>query len=109
MKHASKIVVLLAGVAAASGSGWAAGARGDAASIVLRYSARSLDTDEGMNELYRRIVAASKRVCPEPDSVRDLATRERVQECRLQAVSSSVRQIHHSQFAQVYGSRYKSV
>ena len=109
MNHASKIVVLLAGVAAAAGSGWAAEARSDASSIVLRYSAQSLDTAEGMTELYRRIVAASKRVCPQPDSFRDLATLQRVQECRRQAVARSVRQIHNSQFAEAHGNASKNV
>ena len=108
MSHASKVVVLLAGVAAAAGSGWAGEARSDDSSIVLRYSAQSLETRDGMTELYRRIVAASKRVCPAPDSVRDLATLRRVQECRNQAVSRSVHQIHNSQFVEAYGSRSKN-
>jgi len=68
-----------------------------------------LQTGAGMSELYRRIVAASKRVCPEPDSFRSLATLERVQECRQQAVSRSVSQIKDPQFARAYGGRSKNV
>jgi UrcA family protein len=75
--------------------------------VVVRYSEQSLASDAGVNELYRRIVQASKQVCPD-DAVRDLASRQLAQVCRQEAVARAIQQIHNSQLAALYASHSKN-
>jgi UrcA family protein len=96
----------LAGILAAGAAG-AANAAGDVPTIVVKYDAASLATDGGVNELYRRITYAAKRVCPSA-SIRDLTALRQVDECRNQAISRAIRQIDNSQLAALYASYSKN-
>ena len=89
------------------GAAGAAPANDQVPKIVVRYSEQSLASEAGVNELYRRIVQASKQVCAD-DSVRDLASRQLAQECRQAAVARAIQQIHNSQLAAVYASHSKN-
>jgi UrcA family protein len=79
----------------------------DVPSVVVKYSAQSLETDAGVHELFHRIEHAAKQVCPQP-TVRDLIFAERVAECRDQAVSRAIRQIDNSRLAALYASHSKN-
>jgi UrcA family protein len=106
----AKLALLLFGsLAGVTGVGAANAAAfdGKAPSIVVRYSDQSLATDSGVNDLYRRLVQASKQVCPD-ESVRDLARLQHVEQCREQAVARAVQQIHNSQLAAVYAAHSKN-
>src|SRR5271156_4610737 len=57
----------LAGVMAAGAAG-AATPNGDVPSVVVKFGDLTLDTDSGVNQLYRRIVFAAKQVCHDDDT-----------------------------------------
>jgi len=105
----AKIALLLLGSAAvmAAGAANAASPHSDVPTFVVKYSAASLTTDAGVNDLYRRIMYAAKRVCPDP-SIRDFDARRQVEECRNQAVARAIRQIDNSQLAALYAVRSKN-
>jgi len=107
--RAKLTMLLIGGLAAVMGAGAAGAASPDSQvpSIVVHYSEQSLATDNGVNELYHRIVRASKQVCPD-DAVRDLASRQMIQTCRQQAVARAIQQIHNSQLAALYASHSKN-
>jgi UrcA family protein len=96
----------LAGIMAAGVAGAADAAR-DVPSMVVKYDAASLATDSGVNDLYRRIISAARKVCPTA-SIRDLSGQRQVDECRNQAVSRAIRQIDNSQLAALYASHSKN-
>ena len=94
--------VLVAAVGAASiGFAAAAGAQSDAAApkLVVRYSPASLSTDQGVRQLYGRLVSAAEKVCEE-QQVGKLAN-PAVIACRKQAVAGAVAQIHNSRLAEL--------
>jgi UrcA family protein len=91
----------------AAGAAGATNADGGVPSVVVKYDAASLATDSGVNDLYRRIMYAAKKVCPDA-SIRDLSGQQRVEECRNQAVSRAIRQIDNSQLAALYASHSKN-
>jgi UrcA family protein len=97
--------ILAAGAAGATNVG--GGADGGVPSVVVKYDAASLATAAGVNDLYRRIMYAAKKVCPDA-SIRDLGGQQRVEECRNQAVSRAIRQIDNSQLAALYASHAKN-
>jgi UrcA family protein len=76
-------------------------------SVVVKYSDQDLNTASGVNEVYRRIVRASKQVCPEM-SIQDLSLQRKVAECRDQAVSRAIRQINNAQLAALYAAHSKN-
>jgi UrcA family protein len=80
---------------------------GDVPSIVVKYSDQSLATDQGVNELYRRIVRAAEKVCPQA-SMKNLSALARAEECRDQAVARAVRHIDNSQLAALYAAHFKN-
>jgi UrcA family protein len=96
----------LAGVMAAGAAG-AATSDNDPPSIVVKYSDLTLATDSGVNQLYRRITAAARQVCPDAP-IRDLGMRQQVQACRNQAVARAVRQIDNSRLAALHASHTKN-
>jgi UrcA family protein len=105
-KFALLILGGLAGILAAGAAG-AANPGSDVPSIVVKYDAASLATDQGVNDLYRRITSAARKVCPAA-AIQDLEGQRVVAECRNQAVSRAIRQIDNSQLAALYASRLKN-
>jgi UrcA family protein len=93
----------------ALGAGAAGAATADdaAPSLVIRYRAESLANDNGVRDLYRRIIIAARRVCPD-DDVRDLHTHGLVQACRAQAVSRAIQHIDNSRLAALHASSMKN-
>jgi UrcA family protein len=105
-KFALLVVASGLGCAMGAGTATAATADNDVPSLVIHYSSQSLATDDGVQHLYGRIVRAAREVCPDP-SVRDLGTRERIQECRAQALAHAIQQIHNSRLAALYAASAK--
>jgi UrcA family protein len=105
----AKFALLLLGSAAvmAAGAASAATPHSDVPTFVVKYSAESLTTDAGVNDLYRRITYAAKRVCPDA-SVRDFSAQRQVEECRSQAVARAIGQIDNSQLAALYAVHSKN-
>ena len=91
------------GAAAAS----AATVDSDVPSLVVRFDRASLASDSGVRDLYRRIVLASRQVCPTPD-VRDLQAMQLIKACRQQAVSRAIQQIDSPQLAALYAGGLKN-
>jgi UrcA family protein len=105
-KLALLIMGSLAGILAAGAAG-AANLDTDVPSIVVKYDAASLATDQGVNDLYRRITFAARKVCPGAAMI-DLSAQRLVDECRNQAVSRAIRQIGNSQLAAMYANHMKN-
>jgi UrcA family protein len=97
IKFAALILGSFAGVAA---MGAANAATPDTAvpKQVVRFSEGSLATSDGVDQLYRRIVAAAKQVCPEASN-NDLRALGQSESCRQAAVSRAIASIHNSQLA----------
>jgi UrcA family protein len=89
------------------GAAGAAATDSDVPTVVVKYSAESLATDAGVHQLYRRIMYAAKQVCPEP-SINDLIFRQKVAECRDQAVARAIRQIDNPRLAALHASHSKN-
>ena len=103
-----KKTLLVAAVAAASiGFTAAAGAQSDASArkLVVRYSPASLSTEQGVRQLYGRLISAAEKVCEEPQLGR--VTNPTVITCRNQAVAGAVAQIHNSRLADLSAGYYK--
>ena len=79
----------------------------DPPSIVVKYADQDLTTQKGLNELYHRLVRASRQVCPEMSTL-DLSRERKVLECRDQAVARAIRQINNPQLAALYASHSKN-
>jgi UrcA family protein len=109
MSHFVKIAVLTLGTLTAALSFGAVNAATpeSAPSVVVKYSHQDLSTEQGVKEVYRRIVRASRQVCPDT-SFRDLSLQEKIAECRDQAVARAIRQIDNSQLAALYASHSKN-
>jgi UrcA family protein len=75
---------------------------GAAPTQVVRYSAASLATDGGVQQLYRRILYAAKQVCPEESL--DLTAHSLTATCRAQAVARAIQQIGNTRLAALYAS-----
>jgi UrcA family protein len=96
----------LAGVMAAGAAG-AATPDSDVRSVVVKFGDLTLDTDSGVNQLYRRIVFAASRVCPD-DGMRDLMAHQRIEQCRKQAIARAIQQIDNPRLAALHAVRSKS-
>jgi UrcA family protein len=92
--------------AAAAGTASAATPDTDVPSIVVRYSNQTLATDQGVQQLYGRIVRAARQVCPDA-SIHDLGARASVQQCRQQAVARAIHQIDNPELAALYATNSK--
>ena len=93
----SLVGVLGLGAASAATSG------SDVSAIVVKYGDLNLATDAGVSALYHRIVHAAGQVCPDP-LMNDLMFRERIFECRRQAVARAIQQVGNSRLAALYAS-----
>jgi UrcA family protein len=78
----------------------------DAPSRVVRYSTETLTSNDGVQDLYRRIQFAAKQVCPDSFS-KDLHANQLVKACREQAVANAIHQINNSQLAALHDSSSK--
>jgi len=96
----------LAGIMAAGGAS-AAGLDSDVPSIVVKYSAQSLATDDGVYALYRRITAAAKQVCPDPGT-HNWNLKAAVDQCRNDAIAGAIRQIDNSRLAALHAAHSKN-
>jgi UrcA family protein len=97
----------LAGVAAA-GAANAATPSADAPSLVVKYDRQTLASEEGVNNLYRRINYAARQVCPDADT-RDLAAQHRIEQCRSHAVAVAVKAIDNSRLAALHAEQSKKI
>ncbi len=79
----------------------------DVPSRVVRYSTEALTSNDGVQDLYRRIQFAAKQVCPDSYS-KDLHANELVKACRQQALANAIHQINNSQLAALHASSSKS-
>jgi UrcA family protein len=100
-------LLLLCSLAGVVAVGTASAADIDTPSIVVKYSQQSLATDGGVQDLYRKITHAARKVCPEL-SVRDLSAQREVEQCRDEAVARAIRQIDNSRLAALYATRSKN-
>jgi UrcA family protein len=96
----------LAGIMAAGAAG-AATPGNDVPAVVVKYSDQSLATQDGVNQLYRRLMAAARQVCPDAP-IRDLGAMKQVEQCRNEAVARAIRQIDNPQLAALYASHSKN-
>jgi UrcA family protein len=104
-KFALLVLGSLGGVMVA-GAASAASTADDVPTVVVKYSAQSLETDEGVHALYRRITLAAKQVCPEP-SIRNLGLSARAEHCRNQAIAGAIQQIDNPRLAALHAVRFK--
>jgi UrcA family protein len=95
------------GCAMTLGTASAATVDNDVPSLVVRYNSETLATEDGVQLLYRRIIGAANRVCPD-ESIRDLGAAARVRQCRAQAVARAVQHIGNSRLAALYATSSKS-
>jgi UrcA family protein len=96
----------LAGVMAA-GAASAARLDSDEPHVIVKYSNQSLETDEGVNALYRRITRAAKQVCPDA-SIRELSRQVKALQCQDQAIALAIRQIGNPRLAALHAVRSKN-
>jgi UrcA family protein len=71
----------------------------------VRYSDLDLTSQEGAATLYRRIVNAARRVCPDAGA-RDPDLARRIRECREQAVDRAVGAVGSPQLAAIHTGSY---
>lgn len=107
MNKFNTIATIIA-VAALSSASIAAQAAGtDVPTLSVKYSPRSLATDQGAREVYHRLVVASELVCPVSSSATRFVS-ESIKECRSEALARAVRQIDNSRLAAVYANSSKN-
>jgi UrcA family protein len=103
MKTATRSVIgVMVAITAATLSTQSAGAAAlDATpSIVVKYDAAALATAAGASDLYRRLEAAARQVCPD-DSMRDQARKEVGSRCIKETVARAVEHINSQKLAQL--------
>lgn len=113
MQFAASVILRSAAAAAATVLLTVAPAKADQAvandaealQMAVRYADLDLTSAEGASTLYRRIVAAAHRVCPD-SGVRDAHTLQAIRECRAQAIQRAVDGVGSTQLAAVHVSRY---
>jgi UrcA family protein len=103
------LMMVLCGLvgAASAGAVSAATLQDDVPSIVVRYQAESLATDEGARALYHRLVRAAEQVCPD-QFVGSRLISIAVLRCREQSIARAVHQIDNPRLAAVYATTSKS-
>jgi UrcA family protein len=85
----------------AAGAASAETAQRDAPTMVVRFSADSLNTESGVLALYRRLTLAAAQVCPNEPAYTHLS-HQAVTACRQQAVAGAVSKIHNQRLAAVH-------
>ena len=102
-------LLLLGSLAGAMAAGVAGAATSniDPPSIVIKYSALTLDTDSGVHQLYGRILSAAKQVCPDTLLLGFRSMRQ-AEVCRNQAVARAIRQIDNTRLTALYATHAKN-
>ncbi|MGA2777198.1 MAG: UrcA family protein [Steroidobacteraceae bacterium] len=77
-----------------------AAASDEAPSLVVRFDAQSLASEGGAREVFAKIVAAARQVCP-GDSTRELGAVFAANQCRKEAIARAVKQIHHPRLVEI--------
>ena len=97
------LTMLICGLAGlgTAGAASAAGSEEEVRSMVVRYDAHSLDTDQGARVLYRRIVMAAAEVCPQDDANPHWIS-DAVRQCREQSIARAVRAIDSPRLVAVH-------
>ena len=110
----SRFKIALLMLAGSFGCALAAGVAGaatdndnDTPSVVVRFSSESLATDRGAQQIYNRILAAAKQVCPEEYTL-EIGVSKGAQACRAQAVAHAIHQFGNSRLAAVHATRSKN-
>ena len=103
------LMMVLCGAVGASmaGSVVAATPNDDVPRISVRYDAKVLGSDDGARVLYRRIVNAAERVCPDMSADPHFVSRA-AQICRNEAILRAVRQIDNPRLAAIHDGGSKS-
>jgi UrcA family protein len=102
------LMMVLCGIvgAASMGAVSAATPKDDVPSIKVQFDPQSLATDSGARAVYRLLVHAAEKVCPDPQNgpfVNSLT-----KECRRQAIVRAVQEINNPRLAGMYAMRSKS-
>lgn len=105
-RFSQPILILLGGLAGPLAAG-AATPASDVPSVVVKYSAQSLESDQGVNVLYARILRAAEQVCPS-SSIHDLSALQREKACRSEAVTRAIQRVNNARLAALYAARAKS-
>jgi UrcA family protein len=98
--------MILSGIVSAAGVGVGVGAASAATpeesvpSLVVKYDPGSLTTEQGAHVLYRRIVAAAEKVCPQ--SPGGILVSGPVRQCRAQSITRAVEQVNDSRLAAIH-------
>jgi len=102
------LTLLICGLAGlgAAGAASAAGSEEEVRSMVVRYDAHSLDTEQGARVLYRRIVMAAAEVCPQEDTNPHWIS-DAVRKCREQSIARAVRAIDSPRLVAVHAATAK--
>ncbi len=102
MTRIATSMLLLGGLAglAVAGAAGAGTVAGDVPEIVVRYHNDALATDSGTRALYRQLERAAEQVCPIATATR--IVNERVQRCRLEALTAAVNKIHNQRLAALH-------
>jgi UrcA family protein len=72
-------------------------------SLVVHYNTSQLDTNEGVHQLYSRLLIAAEKVCPQNPGSHLVS--EAVVECRHKAIEGAVEKIHNSRLAALSSAR----
>jgi UrcA family protein len=99
MSYLKSFVLIAAGAVGAMGAVGAASAA-DAPNLQLQFKPEELNTEEGVQNVYRRIREAAANVCTGVSTGTHMnSTREK--SCRRDAVESAVQAIHNKRLADV--------
>jgi len=75
--------------------------------IVVHYGDLNLQTDAGLQTLYRRLRHAATQVCPETSSDRDLARYAAARSCQAAALARATRALQDPHLVEVMIERFK--
>lgn len=102
------LMMIMCGIfgAVSAGAVSAATTDDDVRSITVRYSPASLETDQGAQALYHRLVKAAIEVCPQYGNPH-FVTRE-VRHCREQSIANAVIKINNPRLAAVHATTAKN-
>ena len=98
---------VLVGVLAAVAAGAQDAVKDDSGvpQLTVQYRASQLETDQGTRRLYSRLLSAAERVCPQPTGA---LINSAIAECRQQALTAAVAQIHSARLATLSSKSLKS-
>lgn len=80
----------------------------EVASVVVAYGDLNLDSDQGVAQLQRRLVAAANKVCGRPDP-RNLRMAEAARDCVDQAMVRAVAKVGNERLARLNESRTRAL